>query len=591
MPHHAVALGSVLAALGAKAATGGVDPTVFLSPAATKGASSLVALQSGKAAAAAAPAAAASFFSNGGGDAAAALAPQAASLLAAKGGSSGVFGAAGGKGMGTAFLAKGHGVGSAATTPTVTKVGGTGANVSMLKVGQKAILARKKVRLAKGSKGVKGVKGKIIKRAKEGTKGNKSKARRVKKTKATSENSSSSRGMRKSLGRHLDSHNGDVGGASGGGEGDGGAAAAAPPGPGEETMPGTLAHASNSSSGTGFLQVQQTASSAPQVHAGPTPTTTTVTTTVAPSVTHAATATTAATAATAAAAAKGAAVAGPGQLVEGVGAMHQSAVHGASNAGALPVGPDEAELPLDSNVCENRVGLSSSGGGLLRSFMRGAVGDEEGEGEEGLVHGLSRHLCANLRGNVEERLSAAKAALAGGLGAGAFGVGLHGIDPAAVDTSGFVGGEGVDPSALGAVHPADLDVEEEAMGVVSLLPLFLRKLSLSTAEGGEAHGGKQRRGREELMSLHKDSAGRSLPRQRPQHLLPQLSLLNLREEGPPVSRTSRPGAPQGFGNERSWGPVSFRRRAIGSSKKPHFWQQQQQRQQQQQHQQQLQQQS
>ncbi|KAL8447758.1 hypothetical protein Emag_004166 [Eimeria magna] len=509
MPHHAaLALGTALAALGAKAASSGVDPSVFLSPVAAKGGGSLVALSTGKAAAAAAPAAVASFLSHGGGDATADLGNHAVSLLAAKGSSAGAIGTAGGKGIGTVFLAKGHGAAHATTGAALTKVGGGSLKASALKVGQKVVLAKKRG-LMKAAKGVKGKKlGKMKKASKakaRKAKASKAKAKTKKaKAKIKNNNSSSSSGR-----QHFERHEGEVGG---GGEGlhDAGGATAPPAtalGPEGEAMPGSLSQASTSS-GSGFLQVSQTGTNVPHVHAAPTHTATTVTTTTAPSGTPAATATTAATAATAAAAAKGTAVASPDHVAEGVGAVHQSAAEeGVSNAGTVYApspGADQARLPFEDSV-EDDFESSSTGSGLLRSFARGALGSDEGLSDEGLLHGLSSQLGNHLLGGFGHRLTAAHAALTGGLGAGAAGIAMQGMDPSLVPSD-FVGGGGLDPSALGDVDPENLDVEEEAMGVASLLPFLLSKLSLAATEGGGVREGKQQRGREERLSLHKDSA-------------------------------------------------------------------------------------
>ncbi|KAL8429527.1 hypothetical protein ACSSS7_006539 [Eimeria intestinalis] len=530
MPHNALALSTVLAALGAKAASSGFDPTVFLSPLTAKGTgTSLVALTSSKAAAAAAPAAAANFLFHGGGDATAGVGNHAASFLAAKGGASGALGSAGGKGVSTAFLAKGHGVGGTAAATSLAKVGGGGgAKAALLKVSQKTVLARRKVGLAKagkGAKGVKGVKGKKIRKVKKAGKGRKGKGKRkVKKAKAESENtggsSRSSGGSSKgrSIRRHLERNEGDMGGGGGGGgemvPGDGGAAAPPAPGlgPEGEAMPGALGQAGGSAGGAGFLQVKQTAVPSPPVHAGPTPTTTTVTTAPAPSGTPAATATTAATAAAAAAAAKGAAAASPDQIAEGASALHQSAADGASNAApvyAAPTGADQSGLQYDSSL-EDAEEPSSSGGGLLRSFVRGAMGSEDDVEGEGAFHEFSRSLGGQLFGGVGARLTAAKAALTGGAGAGAAGLAMQGLVPS-MDPSTYLGGGGVDPSVMGTAE--NVDVKEEAMGVASLLPLLMSKLSFSAAEAGAVRGRKQQRGREEVAPLQKSAAasrGRSV---------------------------------------------------------------------------------
>ncbi|KAL8425444.1 hypothetical protein Efla_006843 [Eimeria flavescens] len=507
MPHHVLAMGTVLAALGAKAASTGVDPSVFLAPSAAKAVvpSSLLALKAGKAAAAGgAVPAASSFLSHGGGDVVtSSVAAKGASFLGSKGGALGVGGAAGGKGFAGAssFLAKGPagaagGKGLSATGPSFAKVGGGfgSTKASLLKTSQKSCFAKKKMALKK-PKGKAGKKASGAKKSKKGGKGKKNKGKGKKKHRERTERDSSSSSSNSGSGG-AENQASDSGGAAAGsggdpqvdtgGDGSSGLDGADPEGQ-IEAMPGALGSAggvaSSSGSGSGFLQVQQT----PVSNSATTTTTPTVTTTVAPSGGQGAAITT--TTASAAGAAKGAAAAAADHAADVAtqGPPAHPYAGGGEDTGFM--GSDDSLLDDEEDEASG-----SSRGRVLRSFVKGAVkgeADEEEEEDTDIVSGLSRQLGSAVFGGVRERLPAVFGL--GGLGVGGL---AGGLDPSDV----------VDPSSAGDLIPEDVDVEEEAMGVSSLLPFLFTKLSLSQ---GALQGGGGSEG-----SPSPSSSKRGRPRER-----------------------------------------------------------------------------
>lgn len=431
MPHHVLAMGTVLAALGAKAASSGVDPTVFLTtstpaPLAKGLGSSLLAVKGGKAAAAAAPTATSLLAHHT--DAAGQVASSAgSSFLAAKSGAS----VATGKATGTAFLSKGSGGGAASTS--LAKVGsGVGtAKTSLIKTTQKSCFAKKRIKV-KGPK------------PKTGKAGGKHKVLRH------GSNKSKSSSGQKAARRHHESSSASHGENSGSTAPPGDAEGTAVPGPqgGEaEVVPAPLGTTTGTpgagggvggpSSHAGFIQVKNAHVSTPA--AG----------TVTPAA-HSAggTATTAAAAAAADHAADVSAAAAP------------------STQGALAVD--------DGGVTFDEEGVSSGGGGgrrLLGGFVRGALGVDDGN-ESGAMATISNRLGNDLFGGI--------------LGGDSLG-----SRAAATALTGGAAGLGIDYSEAVPDVPDAGAVEEETMAFAALLPSFFSRLSLSKKTETKSATGKR----------------------------------------------------------------------------------------------------
>ncbi|CDI79758.1 hypothetical protein, conserved [Eimeria acervulina] len=504
MPHNVLAMGTVLAALGAKAAGSGVDPTSFIGAGAaplSKGMGSvLLSLKAGKAATAAA-APSTSFLANAGdaalgaagtGAGAAAPAKAAAAAAAAAGGSPGKAGL-------SLLAAKGSAASGAAAPSTVAGAAGVkgasgagtaaAANSSMLKVAQKACFRKKKAGLLKGPKhgGAKtphasgasatagrhgGSSGPTSNHPHNSTHGTQN-------TGATGGEHTAHPQPHSTQGTHSAAHGGGEASRASASRGSGfqgpltgqhggpsssagtnyvGAPPAGTEG-GEEIMPGTVgtpAHAK-------FLQLHKgptssTAAFASTSHSSPMP--------------HTVSATPAAAAAAAADHAAGgpAAVAGPAM---------RAADFGVSPTGGAP-GMDPGAF--DGAAAAAAAEGPSKGSSMLKGFVEGALGVDSSAGTGGgMLHSLSAGMGQNLFGSWwGGGATAGGAAAALGAAAAADPTGLGAIDPTALGS--------VDPTALGSVDPADMmegdpsdlvdpeSVGEQTMAVAALLPSLFGRL-------------------------------------------------------------------------------------------------------------------
>ncbi|CDJ41832.1 hypothetical protein, conserved [Eimeria tenella] len=488
MPHHVLAMGTVLAALGAKAAGSAVDPATFITTGAAplgKGmGSALLSVKAGKAAAAAAAPAASSFLAHGGGDAATQAAAAGTSALVAKAPSAGALtgsAATASKGAAT-LLAKGNAGGAAAKAAA----GPAGVQTAMLKTSQKVCLAKKKAAVAKvkpggasgsssaakGSKATAKAHGKSSaggKAAKGGEKSAGSKGGEAAHAKHAegkgsgdgghkghesghSHSSSSGHHHRHHQSHHTEGARGGGGGGNSGfpstndhsysgdyGNGESGYYGE------EEVMPGPL----GPSSKAGFLQVHQGPADAGSAATAASFTGTSHTATTATTATH--TGTAAAAAAAADHAADVATAVPPGDM--GASVVDPSAAGGNLTGGDMGLSADPG---AEAAAVEEVATGPSKGSAILKGLMQGALG-MEGSEEQGLLQSVSQQAGYNIFGSVLDN------------------------SPVLGGAAAIMGAAAMDPTAAGADYGmGDVDtelVEEQTMAVAAFLPTLFGRLS------------------------------------------------------------------------------------------------------------------
>ncbi|CDJ67082.1 hypothetical protein, conserved [Eimeria necatrix] len=487
MPHHVLAMGTVLAALGAKAAGSAVDPATFITTGAAplgKGmGSALLSVKAGKAAAAAAAPAASSFLAHGGGDAATQAAAAGTSALAAKAPSAGALtgsAATASKGAAT-LLAKGNAGGAAAKAAA----GPAGVQTAMLKTSQKVCLAKKKAAVAKvkpggasgSSSAAKGSKaaakahktsagGKAAKGGEKsaGSKGGEAAHAKHAEGKGSgggshkehesghSQSSSSGPHHRHHQSHHTEGARGGGGGGNSGfpstndhsysgdyGNGEGGYYGE------EEVMPGSL----GPSSKAGFLQVHQGPADAGSAATAASFTGTSHTATTATTAAH--TGTAAAAAAAADHAADVATAVPPGDM--GASVVDPSAAGGNLTGGDMGLSADPG---AEAAAVEEVAAGPSKGSTILKGLMQGALG-MEGSEDQGLLQSVSQQAGYNIFGSVLDN------------------------SPVLGGAAAIMGAAAMDPTAAGADYGmADVDtelVEEQTMAVAAFLPTLFGRLS------------------------------------------------------------------------------------------------------------------
>ncbi|CDJ59115.1 hypothetical protein, conserved [Eimeria maxima] len=524
MPHHVLAMGTVLAALGAKAAGSAVDPTSLLGTGAapiSKGmGSALLSLKASKLGAVTAAAPASSFIAHAGDAATGAMGVGGAAAAAAPKAAAAASGATGpGKAAASLVTSKAASV-TAAGGKAAGGGGAAAAHSSMLKVGQKACFVKKRgVAFGRG-------KGKGVQAHRSAATGGGGGSSAPKAPHAqepahgTAGPSTTAHGHhhppQSAPGGHTISHTATEASRTAGGRGSGlqgpllgqggpsgtnggaGYAGAPPVGAegGEEFMPGPLATHSHSK----FLQL----------HKGPAPNsnvafvgtssasstipTATITTTPAAASTAAAStaaASTAAASTTAASTAAAAAADHAGDLPAAAGPLMRASEFGAPGIGADPEALEGAAAAAASG---------SSKGSLFRGFMEGALGMDNSGGQGGMLHTLSSGLGNNLFNNWWGD-SAAMGGAAAAMGAAAADPSLGSFDPTmgALDPTDMTA---MDPTDMGALDPTDMGdvtdmgdaeyVEEQSMAFAALLPTLFGRLTGQVKTAGPPLPGKSR---------------------------------------------------------------------------------------------------